>query len=133
MVKDELMPILQFRQNLIWKDKGNEQSLKGFQDESDDVTMKLCNEALNKKAYDESREILIGISKILGLGKIILKEDGNDFYLPSFYIKADSSLNARERMNLNDEVMDLLFDALQKEDKLEYLKKFFIKLDFYEQ
>ncbi|WP_225370352.1 hypothetical protein [Methanobrevibacter arboriphilus] len=79
---------------------------------------------------DESKGVLDTISKNLGLGIVSLRRDVCDIYPPSFYIKADPSLNAKDRIKLYDIISDKLYAIFQKEDKLDYLKKFFFKLDF---
>jgi len=84
----------------------------------------------DKVIFEESKEILLRISNALGLGEVSLKKDECEIYPPSFHIKVDSSLNAKDRINLRDDLMRVLYIILRNEDKLEYLKKFFVKLDF---
>jgi len=81
---------------------------------------------------EESKELLIRLSKILELGEVSLEYDEDDFYPPTFYIQAPSSLNPEERIMLSDKIFNRLYNYYELREQLENMNKFFFKLDFEE-
>ena len=71
-----------------------------------------------KIILDESRKILVHISEILGLGEVSLKNDEDDFYPPTFYIQAPSSLKPEERLITSEKIFDLLNYFFNEKGKL---------------
>ena len=79
-----------------------------------------------------AQSILVNFADNNGLGLVRLVLDGDDFYPPTFYIKAPSSLNPEESLILSEKIFDYLYKYYEKHEKLEDMNKFFFRLDFEE-